>query len=310
MLTTVRKAYAKINLGLDVVGRRGDGYHLVDMIMQTVGIYDTLVFRSTGRALDAKVKLSISGSALSPGEDNLIIRAARIMQARYDIREGIDIELIKRIPVAAGMAGGSTDAAATFLALRDMFARDVTDEELQEAALPLGADIPYCIAGGTQRAEGIGERLTRLRPAPDCRLILVKPGIDVPTAWVYRTLDELADFSHPDIPAQIKALEAGDVRRMMELSGNVLETVTAERFEVIGRLERFFEERGAVRAVMTGSGPTVFAVFTEESTAEAAFGALCAHPEFGGFEHFLTGFVRDRDGGTSAEDSRSGAPGE
>ncbi|WP_130836075.1 4-(cytidine 5'-diphospho)-2-C-methyl-D-erythritol kinase [Lachnoclostridium sp. Marseille-P6806] len=307
MLTTVRKAYAKINLGLDVVGRREDGYHLVDMIMQTVGIYDTLVFRSTGRALDAKVKLSISGSSLPSGEDNLIVRAVRIMQARYDIREGIDIELTKRIPVAAGMAGGSTDAAAAFLALRDMFAPDVTEEELQEAALPLGADIPYCIVGGTRRAEGIGERLTCLCPAPDCRLIIVKPDIDVPTAWVYRTLDELADFSHPDIPAQIKAIEAGDVKQMIELSGNVLETVTAARFDVIGRLERFLEERGAVRAVMTGSGPAVFAVFTEEGAAEAAFGALCAHPEFGGFERFLTGFVRDRDGEASADGSRSRA---
>lgn len=301
MRSLTRNAYAKINLGLDVTGRREDGYHLVDMIMQTVGIYDTLTFRCDEEAgAEAglplpPVRLVIEGSELSSGEDNLIVRAARCMQRAYGISGSLDIQLVKRIPAAAGMAGGSTDAAATFLALRDLFVPGVTDAELQRLALPLGADIPFCITGGTQRARGIGERLTGLPPAPDCALVVARPLIDVSTAWVYRALDESAVTAHPDIEAQAAAIEAGNLRRMAALAGNVLEAVTAPRYEVIGRLEEFLEERGALRALMTGSGPTVYALFEDPEEAAAALQVLRQHPAFGSAVSFLTSFVPGRD---------------
>ena len=292
MDTVTCRAYAKINLGLDVTGKREDGYHLVDMIMQTVGIFDTLTFSRTGEGTEkqpGRVSLSVDRSGLSAGADNLVCRAVERMRREYGISEGLDIRLEKRIPMAAGMAGGSTDAAAAFRAVRDLFVPEVTDSMLCELAAPLGADIPYCIIGGTRRAEGIGEVLTRLPDAPECRLVISKPPVDVPTPWVYRTLDSCPIAKHPDIPGMIRALQDGDLEELMRLSGNVLEPVTGGKYPVIGRLERFLEERGAIRAVMTGSGPTVFGVFTEEETAEKAFAGLNSSAEYGGFENFLTG---------------------
>ena len=286
-----RKAYAKINLALDVKGRRDDGYHLVDMIMQSVDIYDTLTIMEHGRTEGFSEKLVTDRDDIPTGSDNLIVRAVEIMKSEYEIRSSMLCELTKRIPVAAGMAGGSADAAAAFIAMRDMFVPEVSDGELEKLALPLGADIPYCIRGGTARAEGIGEKLSKLDDIPECALVIVKPPVGVPTGEVYRSYDGMINVSHPDIEGIIRKLGAGDIKGAMKMSGNVLEPVTAGRYTVIGELEKFLSEHGSFCSMMTGSGPTVFGMFDTRDEADEAYRALKEHSEYGSFECFDTATI-------------------
>lgn len=284
------KAYGKINLTLDVTGKREDGYHLVRMIMQTVNIYDTVIIE---RIPQNEIQLSTDSGSIPSGPSNLVWRAADVMQREYGLEGGLHIHLDKRIPIAAGMAGGSADAAAVFRLLRDLYELEVSDERLRELALPLGADIPYCIAGGTQLSEGIGEILTVLPAPPACTLLVCKPDLDVSTAWVYREYDSIPEeeIRHPDVDGMVKAIREGDLRAMCSLFGNVLEQKTGTVYPVIGHLEQFFLEHGALGSIMTGSGPTVFAVYEEEETAKKAWEKLQAEPEFAGFQKFLTGFA-------------------
>ncbi len=266
-----RKAYAKINLGLDVIGRRDDGYHLVRMIMQNVDIYDTLTFRAKS---GGDICL-ISGSDKVPSdENNLVYKVARQLKDEYDVQEGADIKLEKRIPVAAGMAGGSTDAAAAYLALNELWGLKLSRERLCELAVKLGADIPYCIIGGTALSEGIGEKLTTIKDVPDCHLVVAKPDIDVSTGWVYRELDSHEIDKHPDIDGIRKAIEDGDLRGMCTLIDNVLERVTISKYGIIREIEELLEENGAIKAFMTGSGPTVFAVYDDPAKAEQGYEAI------------------------------------
>ena len=205
-----QKAYAKINLSLDILGKREDGYHLVRMVMQTIGLSDDLTFETGDRDCPSmEVSLEADSGEISCGEDNLIIRAVRRMEKEFGIRKDLKITLKKRIPVAAGMAGGSTDAAAALRAVRDLFVPDAADAELQRIGASLGADIPYCVTGGTQLSEGIGEILTVLPDAPQCGLVICKPSFGVSTAEVYRKYDGLGPVRHPDIDAQIGAIERG-----------------------------------------------------------------------------------------------------
>ena len=259
------KARAKVNLGLDVCGRLPNGYHKVKMIMQTIDLYDELEFN---KRKDPDIILSVdSKDPLGDIGNNLIFRAAKLMKEYYSIKEGIEIHLKKHIPVAAGMAGGSTDAAATMLAMNELFELGQTREQLMEQALRLGADIPFCIQGGTALAEGIGEKLTELPAPPKASILVAKPPIMVSTKEVYQSLkaDELS--SHPDIDGMIEALKQG---RM----DNVLETVTVEQFPVIAQIKDFMKEHGAMNALMSGSGPTVFGIYKEEQEALAAEKAL------------------------------------
>ncbi len=316
--TVARNACAKINLGLDVVGVREDGYHLLRMIMQQIDLYDTLTFTArdperipparesdntagqdgpaaAAQSLPAEEPTAERGvirlldeSGLSPaGEDNLICRAIRMMMDKYDIRTDIDVQLTKRIPVAAGLAGGSTDAAAAFCAMRDLFVPEVTDQELMELAVRLGADIPYCIAGGTKLAEGIGERLTDLPPMPDCAIVLIKPEAGASTAHVYRALDAMKDYHHPDIDGQIEALRGGDLRGLCARCENVLELVTGGSLPLIGEVEDFFIKNGAIAARMSGSGPTVYAIYETSQSAEQARGAFLRTEMAAGCRTFL-----------------------
>lgn len=269
----IKEAYAKINLGLDVTGVREDGYHLLRMIMQQIDLHDTLTvtIRTQEEGLSpGRIRLT-DESGLSPaGEDNLICRAVRAMEEAYGLCAEYEIHLVKRIPVAAGLAGGSTDAAAAFLAVRDLLVPEASDGELMEMAVRIGADIPYCIAGGTKLAEGIGEKLTRLPPMPECGIVLVKPEASASTAHVYRALDALGAYRHPDIDGQIAALQAGDLMGLSLRCGNVLELVTGASLPVIGRIENFFTKEGALAARMSGSGPSVFAIFETVQKAETA----------------------------------------
>ena len=266
-----QKAYAKINLSLDILGRLENGYHIVKMIMQTIDLYDELVFETQDRDCPSMEITLVSDNGEIPcGEDNLIVRAVRRMEAKYRIRKDLRITLKKNIPVAAGMAGGSTDAAAALRAVRDLFVPEVSDEELQKIGVTLGADIPYCVTGGTQLSEGIGEVLTLLPDAPQCGLVVCKPPVGVSTGEVYKRYDSLETVTHPDIDAQIEAIRKGDLACMAGHCGNVLEEVTGAMYPRIGEIERFFEEQGALIAKMSGSGPTVFAIFTDKETARRA----------------------------------------
>jgi 4-diphosphocytidyl-2-C-methyl-D-erythritol kinase len=262
------KARAKINLGLDVCRRLENGYHEVKMVMQTVDIYDELEFK---RRKDPDIILSVnSRDNLGDLANNLIFRAAKLMKERYGIKEGIEIKLTKNIPVAAGMAGGSTDAATTMIAMNDMFNLGLTKEELMERALSLGADIPYCIMGGTALAEGIGEKLSVLPAPPKASLLVVKPPINVSTRWVYEKLDANTIEKHPDIDAMVEALKSHDLKGITDNMENVLETVTEVKYPIISDIKKMMMGSGAMNALMSGSGPSIFGVFLNEELANAA----------------------------------------
>ncbi len=266
-----KKAYAKINLGLDVTGKREDGYHLVRMIMQNVDIFDTLTFKENDTGA---INLKASSEKIPTDGSNLICKVASQLKDIYKVDKGVDIELNKWIPVAAGMAGGSTDAAAAYTALNELWGLGLSREKLCEHAVLLGADIPYCIVGGTALAEGIGEELTPIKDMPDCFLVVAKPDIMVSTGWIYTELDSKENMKHPDIDGIRKAIEEGDLSKMCSLIDNVLEAVTTEKYGVIKDIEKLLLDNGAVGAFMTGSGPTVFAVFDEEEKARKGYEAV------------------------------------
>lgn len=268
---TTQRAYAKINIGLDVLRRRADGYHEVKMIMQTVDIYDELVLE---RRKEPGIELRMDNSDLPSGGDNLICRAADLLFREKKITEGVNISLTKRIPIAAGMAGGSADAAAALRGLNELFDMGYSLKELQALGVGLGADIPYCLAGGTMLSEGIGEILTPLPAPPAAHLVIAKPDINVSTAFVYGNLhaDRLA--WHPDIDGMIAALQKGDLDGITDRLGNVLETVTVKAHPVIEQIRELLRKQGAENALMSGSGPTVFGIFKEKETAARAAEAV------------------------------------
>lgn len=266
--TIIKKAYAKVNLGLDVIRRREDGYHEVRMIMQTVDLYDILAFT---RREEPGIVVMTDRDELPGDENNLVYKAARLLTETYFIKEGIKIELQKRIPMAAGMAGGSTDAAAVFHGMNEMFELGMSEDEMCTLGVKIGADVPYCIKGGTALAEGIGEMLTRLPDTPGCMVLIAKPNIDVSTKFVYENLHAEKLDCHPDIDGMRAAIEAGDLRGVARRMGNVLETVTVKAYPVIGEIKEAMMKKGAWNALMSGSGPTVFGIFGEEEEARAAY---------------------------------------
>ena len=281
------KARAKINLGLDVIRKREDGYHDLRMVMQTIGLCDELVL---SQVETEGIFVSTNRPELPTDERNLVYRAARLLREEFGLPGGIRIHLEKKIPMAAGLAGGSTDAAAVLKGMNDLYSLGLSEAQLCERGVKLGADIPYCIMGGTALAEGIGERLTRLPEAPQCSVLLTKPWIDVSTAFVYGHLraDELQD--HPDIDGQIAAVWSGDFSGMTEKMGNVLETVTIPAYPVVQEIKEEMLELGAAGAMMSGSGPTVFGLFDDREKAEAAYRRMCENGA--GRDVFLTEFFQ------------------
>lgn len=281
-----RKAYAKINLGLDVLRRREDGYHEVKMIMQTVAIYDTLTFL---KRKTPGICLKVDKKELSEDKDNLIYRAAELLMEKAKVQEGVEIHLEKRIPIAAGMAGGSTDAAAAFHGINELFGLGYSLEELQALGVTLGADIPYCLAGGTAISEGIGEVLTPLPMPPQCTLVVAKPDINVSTKFVYENLHADTLTCHPDIDGMAEAIKAGSMRGITDRLGNVLETVTVREYPIIEKIKELMLAEGAAGALMSGSGPTVFGIFDEEEQAKKA-AALIEEKQLAG-QVFVTRFA-------------------
>lgn len=268
---TTQRAYAKINIGLDVLRRRADGYHEVKMIMQTVDIYDELVLE---RRKEPGIELRMDNSDLPSGGDNLICRAADLLFREKKITGGVNISLTKRIPIAAGMAGGSADAAAALRGVNELFDLGYSLKELQALGVGLGADIPYCLTGGTMLSEGIGEILTPLPAPPAAHLVIAKPDINVSTAFVYGNLHADSLAWHPDIDGMIAALQKGDLDGITGRLGNVLETVTVKAHPVIEQIKELLRKQGAENALMSGSGPTVFGIFKEKETAARAAEAV------------------------------------
>ena len=291
MMTHLRlKAYGKINLGLDVLGRRADGYHEVRMIMQTVRLHDSI---DIYRTREPGIRLETNLYYLPTNEQNLAYRAAKLLMDEFGVRDGVSIHLRKFIPVSAGMAGGSTDAASVLFGVNKMFGLGLSTKKLMERGVTLGADIPYCLMRGTALSKGIGEKLTALPPVPQCQVLIAKPGISVSTKVVYEALDamELTPEEHPDIDGMIGAIREKDLQSLAGKFGNVLELVTAGKYPVIGEIEQVMRQYGAVNAMMSGSGPTVFGLFTNPRAAQDAYEALRfgAHAKLAK-QVYLTGF--------------------
>ena len=285
MDTLTRKAYAKINLGLDVLRRREDGYHEVKMIMQTVDIYDVLTFV---KAPADVFRLSVDSAQIPDDDNNLVLKAARLLFATAGIDAGVEVTLQKNIPVAAGMAGGSTDAAATLIGLNALYDLRFTTEQLQEIGVKLGADIPYCIMGGTALSQGIGAILRPLPAPPQAHLVIAKPDLMISTKYVYENLHANSLKVHPNIDGMIEALSNRDLIKMCSLMGNVLETVTEKENPIITQIKDLMKEQGATGALLSGSGPTVFGIFTEEEKARNCFQKI--QEENLAKQLFLTGF--------------------
>lgn len=261
------KALAKINLGLDVIGVREDGYHLVRMIMQTIDLYDWVTVK---KSQSAGISLETNLNFLPTDEHNIAYQAAELLKRDFAQIGGVELRIHKCIPVAAGMAGGSTDAAAVLYGMNQLYHLGMPMRRLMEYGLRLGADVPYCLLRGTALAEGIGEQLTRLSLMPDCYILIAKPPVSVSTKLVYQSLDALKEPMHPPIDAQIADLEAGDITALAKHMGNVLEHVTIPMHPQIARIKEMMTRQGAIAAMMSGSGPTVFGIFLEEAKAYEA----------------------------------------
>lgn len=263
------KALAKINLGLDVLRRREDGYHEVKMIMQTISLHDDLEIR---RIKTPEIQVKTNLYYLPTNENNLVYKAAKLLMDEFDIKEGVSIQLKKRIPVAAGMAGGSTDGAAVLWGMNQMYGLGLSRQELMERGVKLGADVPYCVQRGTALAEGIGERLSVLPSMPKCTILIAKPGISVSTKFVYENLhaNDLKPEQHPDVDHMIEAMKEKNLDLLCERMGNVLETVTIPAYPVIQEIKEHMMACGAAGAMMSGSGPTVFGIFHSPMQAKAA----------------------------------------
>lgn len=278
------KAPAKINLTLDVTGRRPNGYHDLQMIMQTIDIYDEITIVPTG-SLDIKLTMNKELPDKIPPEKNLVYKAAALMQKKYSIPYGFDIHLTKNIPAAAGLAGGSTDCAATLAAINKLYDLTLTTEELCELGVTLGADVPFCIRKGTMLSEGIGEILTPLDELPPLWTLLIKPDISVSTGYVYNHLDLEHLSYHPDTMKVMDAISRKDMVTMAQNLSNVLETVTIPKYPVIGEIKEFFLQNGAIGALMSGSGPTTYGLFQDEILAR--FALQSAQEKYSGYDIIL-----------------------
>ena len=287
------KANAKINLSLDVTGVRENGYHDVRMIMQSIELCDYLDIEVNN---SGRIELTCSNPEIECDKSNLIYKAAdklinkAVDEEIIDKNTGVTISLQKNIPIAAGLAGGSTDAAATLVGLNEELGLGYSSSELRGLGVTLGADIPFCIEGGTYLSEGIGEVLSKLKDAPDCFIVLVKPDINVSTKFVYDNLILNEETIHPDVDAMLDAIETGSIKRVADCLDNLLATVTEKEYPIIVDIKNILKENGALNAIMSGSGPTVFGLFDDEEKAKEALSILESKVEFK--QGFVTTFAK------------------
>lgn len=261
-------AHGKINLSLDVLRRRPDGYHEVKMIMHTVGLYDSIFIK---RERERGIRMECNLPSLPTNEENLMVKAAKTLMEEFSIGEGLRMRLVKRLPIAAGMAGGSSDAASVFHGLNQIFHLGLSMEELEKRAVKLGADIPFCLHKGCYLSEGIGEKLCKLSPLPPCTILLVKPAFSLSTKLIYENLhlENISSKDHPDVDGMVEGLERGSLKEICALGGNLLEKVSISLRPEIQELKNHFLKEGALLSLMSGSGPTVFAIFQREERAKA-----------------------------------------
>lgn len=259
------KAYGKINLGLDVIRKRPDGYHDLDMVMQMVDVYDDVILT---RLEGTEIVVRTDTTVLSNGKDNLAYMAAKMLMDEFGIAQGLEITIRKRIPIAGGMAGGSSDCAATLKGVNQMFDLGLGKEELMERGVRLGADVPYCILGGTAIARGIGEILTPLPTPPKCHVIIAKPPVSVSTAFVYGNIKPDKIEKRPDIEAMVSAIKAQNLYKLAESLYNVMEDITVPKYPIIQEIKTVMLENGALNSIMSGSGPTVFGLYDDIEKAE------------------------------------------
>ena len=262
------RAYGKINLSLDVIGRRENGYHDVSMVMQTVDLYDVISLNKLKG--DGEIRLTANMNTLPLDETNIVYKAVKLVKEEYGLNTGVSVHIEKHLPIAAGMGGGSSDGAAALRGMNRLFELGLSNEKLEELGVRLGADVPFLIKGGIALAEGIGEKLTKLPDFPDCVLVIAKPDLGVSTKEVYEAFDSLKEVNHPDVGKLVKSLGSAGLKEIVKLLGNVLEEVTAKKYEIIEVVKNLLIDNGAVFAMMTGSGPTVFGIFENEEQAKKA----------------------------------------
>lgn len=264
------KAYAKINLSLDVLRRRENGYHDVKMIMQSVNIYDEITIEN----IESGIEISSNVDFVPNDESNLMYKAAKLLMDEFNINSGVRMHLQKNIPVEAGMAGGSTDAAAVLKLVNKLFELNLSDDDLMKRGVKIGADVPYCIMGGTALSEGIGEILTKIEGIPQCHVLIGKPPIGVSTKYVYENLHANELKWHPDVDGMVECIKSHDLYGICDKMENVLETVTVKKYPEIENIKQLMKENGALNSIMSGSGPTVFGLFDNEDSAKRAFDIL------------------------------------
>ncbi|MDR5587738.1 MULTISPECIES: 4-(cytidine 5'-diphospho)-2-C-methyl-D-erythritol kinase [Clostridium] len=261
------KAYAKINISLDVIGKREDGYHLLKMIMQNIDLYDIVQVEK----IPSGISLKCNKSYVPTDERNLAYKAANLFKETYNIKSGICINIEKNIPVSAGLAGGSTDAAAVLKIMNKMFNINASQQELMNLGLNLGADVPYCICGGTALCEGIGEKVTKLKPFRNKILVVVKPPFGVSTKEVYKAFDLSKVIFHPKTNELISNIKKNNIDFIANNMKNLLENVTLGRYKIISTIKEEINTCGALGSMMSGSGPTVFGFFDDMLKAQKCY---------------------------------------
>lgn len=261
------KAYAKINLSLDVVGKRKDGYHLLRMIMQNIDLYDILKINE----IKTGIRICSNNRCIPCDRRNLVYKAAKLFIDRYNLKNGISIDIDKNIPVSAGLAGGSADAAAVLKAMRNIYDPEISNDELSELGLNIGADVPYCIIGGTALCEGIGEKVTPLMPFTNHILILIKPPFGVSTAEVYKDLDISKIKRHPNTEILIDAVNKSKLEMLSKNMKNVLENVTLKKYPILRKIKIDLINFGAMGSLMSGSGPSIFGFFDDMVKAQKCY---------------------------------------
>jgi len=265
------KAPAKINLVLDVLRKRNDGYHEVEMVMTMIDLADRLELHELP---DDKIVISSHSGYIPLDEKNLAFQAARLIKERYGVRKGVYIHLNKHIPVAAGLAGGSSDAAATLRGLNRLWGLNIPPDELRELGAELGSDVPFCVTGGTAIARGRGEKLEPIPSPPQCWVVLARPPVNVSTADIYGKLNVAAISRHPSAQAMREAIEAKDFERVCQNLGNVLEEVTMSLYPEVRRIKECMIRLGAEGVLMSGSGPSVFSLVRRESKVARIYNGL------------------------------------
>lgn len=260
------KSRAKINLSIDVLGKREDGYHLVEMIMQTIDLYDKIKISSLN---ENKIIIKSDSLEIPLNDDNIVYKAANLIKNKFNIDSGVEIYIEKNIPVAAGMAGGSSNAAAVLVGLNKLWNLRLSEDELKIIGLNLGADVPFCISGQAALAENIGEKLTTIDGLSEDNFILVcKPELFVSTKEIYQEIDSKEIEKRPNNKLLINLLKEKDIKGLSQNMYNVLEEVTKNKYPVIDRIEQIMMQNNALGSMMSGSGPTVFGLYTKREDAE------------------------------------------